>query len=170
MRKPMAITLMGIGFLAACGAEQTALLIYKENVSYRDGNQALLECQVEALQKVPVRNNISNEPTWTTPISCSVSSRRTSCSGGITYSRNIVTQDLNSGLRERATKQCLRDKGFFVGEAPICNATNKRKHSKNLVIQNVTPKELMSKPADVLCVFYSDGTPLVVENTLQSGS
>ena len=117
MRKLMIAGLMGIGFLSGCGAKTTALVIYKEKVSYLDGNQALLECRVKAAQTVPVSNNMYTTPTWTTPISCSVSSRRTSCSGGITYSGNIVTQDLNSGLRETATKQCLRDKGFFVGEA-----------------------------------------------------
>ena len=169
MRKPMALTLMGIGFLAGCGAEQTALLIYKENVSYRVGNQALLECQAKAVQKVPVRNNISTEPTWTTPISCSVSSGRTSCSGGITYSGNIITKDSNSGLRETVTEQCLRDKGYFVGEAPICNARNKRKYGENFDIQNIAPDKLLTKPADVLCVFYGDGMPLVVENTIQAG-
>jgi hypothetical protein len=97
MRKLMIAGLMGIGFLLGCGAKTTALVIYKEQVSYLDGNQALLECQVKAAQTVPVSNNIYTTPTWTTPISCSVSSGRTSCSGGITYSGNIITQDSNTG-------------------------------------------------------------------------
>ena len=103
------------------------------------------------------------------PISCSVSSGRTSCSGGITYSGNIITKDSNSGLRETVTEQCLRDKGYFVGEAPICNARNKRKYSENFDIHNIAPDKLLTKPADVLCVFYGDGMPLVVENTIQAG-
>jgi hypothetical protein len=82
----------------------------------------------------------------------------------------MVTQDLNGGLRYRVTKQCLRDKGYFVGEAPICNARNKRKLSKYLDVGNAGPKKLMVKPEDVLCVFYDDGLPVVVENTIQDGS
>ena len=169
MRKLMIAGLMGIGFLSGCGAKTTALVIYKEKVSYLDGNQALLECQIKAAQTVPVSNNIYTRPTWTTPISCSVYSGRTSCSGGVTYGGNVVTQDLNVGLRYRVTKQCLRDKGYFVGEAPICNARNKRKLSKNLYVANVGPKKFMVKPEDVLCVFYDDGLPVVVENTIQAG-
>ena len=170
MRKGIAICLASFGFLAGCGAGKTALVFYNENVTYDDGNKALLDCQVEAAQKVPVSNNIYTTPTWTTPVSCTVSSGRTSCSGGITYGGNVVTQDLNGGLRYRVTKQCLRDKGYFVGEAPICNARNKRKLSKNLDVANVGPKNFMVKPEDVLCVFYDDGLPVVVENTIQDGS
>ena len=169
MRKLMIAGLMGIGFLSGCGAKTTALVIYKEKVSYLDGNQALLKCRVKAAQTVPVSNNMYTTPTWTTPISCSVSSGRTSCSGGITYSGNIITKDSNSGLRETVTEQCLRDKGYFVGEAPICNARNKKKYSENFDIHNIAPDKLLTKPADVLCVFYGDGMPLVVENTIQAG-
>jgi len=170
MRKGIAICLVSFGFLAGCGAGKTALVFYNENVTYDDGNQALLDCQVEAAQKVPVSNNIHTTPTWTTPVSCTVSSGRTSCSGGVTYGGNMVTQDLNGGLRDRVIKQCLRDKGYFVGEAPICNARNKRKLSKNLDAANVGPVKFMVKPEDVLCVFYDDGLPVVVKNTMQDGS
>jgi len=170
MRKGIAICLVSFGFLAGCGAGKTALVFYNENVTYDDGNQALLDCQVEAAQKVPVSNNIYTTPTWTTPVSCTVSSGRTSCSGGVTYGGNMVTQDLNGGLRDRVIKQCLRDKGYFVGEAPICNARNKRKLSKNLDAANVGPVKFMVKPEDVLCVFYDDGLPVVVKNTMQDGS
>ena len=170
MRKGIAICLVSLGVLAGCGAGKTALVMYKENVSYDDGNETLLDCQVAAAQKVPVSNNIYTTPTWTTPVSCTVSSGRTSCSGGVTYGGNVVTQDLNGGLRYRVTKQCLRDKGYFVGEAPICNARNKRKLSKYLDVGNAGPKKLMVKPEDVLCVFYDDGLPVVVENTIQDGS
>ena len=170
MRKEMAICLVSFGFLAGCGAGKTALVMYKENVSYDVGNKALLDCQVAGAQKVPVRNNIYTKPTWTTPVSCSVSSDLTSCSGGVRYGGNMVTQDLNSGLRDRVTKQCLKDKGYFVGEAPICNAGNKRKHIKNSDIQNFAPYKLMTKPENVLCVFYDDGVPVVVENPIQDDS
>ena len=170
MRKLMLVGLMSIGFLSGCGAGPTALVMYKEKVSYDDGNQALLDCQVEAAQKVPVSNKIYTSPTWTTPVSCTVSSGRTSCSGGVTYGGNMIAKDMNSGLRDRVTKKCLRDKDYFVGEAPICNAVNKRKHIKNLDIENVGPDKLMIKPEDVLCVFYDDGVPVVVENTMQAGS
>jgi len=170
MRKGIAICLVSFGFLAGCGAGKTALVFYNENVTYDDGNQALLDCQVEAAQKVPVSNNIHTTPTWTTPVSCTVSSGRTSCSGGVTYGGNMVTQDLNVGLRDRVIKQCLRDKGYFVGEAPICNSVNKRKYIKNIDSQNVAHEKLMTKPEDILCVFYDDGVPVVVENTMQAGS
>jgi len=170
MRKGIAICLVSFGFLAGCGAGKTALVFYNENVTYDDGNQALLDCQVEAAQKVPVSNNIHTTPTWTTPVSCTVFSGRTSCSGGVTYGGNMVTQDLNGGLRDRVIKQCLRDKGYFVGEAPICNARNKRKLSKNLDAANVGPVKFMVKPEDVLCVFYDDGLPVVVKNTMLDGS
>jgi hypothetical protein len=82
----------------------------------------------------------------------------------------MIAKDMNSGLRDRVTKKCLRDKDYFVGEAPICNAVNKRKHIKNLDIENVGPDKLMIKPEDVLCVFYDDGVPVVVQNTIQAGS
>ena len=170
MRKGIAICLVSFGFLAGCGAGKTALVFYNENVTYDDGNQALLDCQVEAAQKVPGSNNIHTTPTWTTPVSCTVSSGRTSCSGGITYGGNMIAKDMNSGLRDRVTQKCLRDKDYFVGEAPICNAVNKRKHIKNLDIENVGPDKLMIKPEDVLCVFYDDGVPVVVQNTIQAGS
>ena len=39
MRKLMLVGLMSIGFLSGCGAGPTALVMYKEKVSYDDGNQ-----------------------------------------------------------------------------------------------------------------------------------
>ena len=58
MRKLMIAGLMGIGFLSGCGAGPTALVMYKEKVSYDDGNQALFDCQVKAAQTVSVIKNI----------------------------------------------------------------------------------------------------------------
>lgn len=162
MRNLLVLAFVSVGLLAGCGVEQNAFTMYKANTKYTEANKDLLACQVSAAQQVPVNNNSYTTPTWTTPVSCSTSFGYTNCTGGNTYGGNLITQDVNMPLRNRVTEQCLQDKGYSLGKAPICDNATKRKHLAERGGRAVDTNISMPKLSEIDCIYTDDGMNVVL--------
>ncbi len=99
---------------------------YKANASDAVLQNEMLDCQVDATQRVPQRTVVSTTPTYTTPVQtfCNQIGYQTICNstGGQTYGGNVVTSDANSGLRDRVYMQCMARKGWDWVNIPACPA------------------------------------------------
>lgn len=121
MRKTVAIGIIGVGLLAGCMTPEPMPFYLKTGSTPIQHNEAQLECEVTAAQSVPVSNQISTTPTFTTPISCSPGyGGYVTCSGGQKLGGNVVTNDANLDLRVRLETQCMANKGYTVRYLPNC--------------------------------------------------
>lgn len=97
------------------------------NTYYREGApvKALVAdetaCQVDALAKAPVANEIRREPPYY------VRERRVckhngNCSytGGYWIPGEVYTVDVNAPLRTKVERQCMAAKGYSPVEIPVC--------------------------------------------------
>ena len=118
--------------LAGCETVTTnSAYLYKDIPSTKAQKaKAILDCEIYAAKEVPVSNQTSTTPRWTTPVYTTPVScyggygGYTSCyggqtSGGQTFGGNTVTRDANSGLREQVLDQCLANKDYRKTSFPI---------------------------------------------------
>lgn len=150
------VLFVGSAFLIGCNLN-TIKIAYKENSTLAQINQVVLDCQVEATQKVPVNNMLVTRPSYQEPVSCTNHFGRVDCSGGNSYGGGTFSLDANSNLRSRYVEQCLYNKGYVLTDFPVCDQNEiselKTRRSK---------KEKLSLDVEVLapkasCAFFDDG-------------
>lgn len=102
--------------LAACGPLS---MYYKAGTPVSEVNRTMINCEVEALEKVPMDRRIERDPVRIVP-------RRVCDSAGncsVFYDRvggGVRTWDANADLRARVTNQCMIDKGYSNVDLPAC--------------------------------------------------
>lgn len=102
--------------------------IYKQGSTNAELANDVLNCRVEASQRVPSSMQVGQTPTWTTP-------QQTSCygtnygygtqancytTGGQTYGGQTYSYDANEALRKQVADQCLARKGWRLINLPAC--------------------------------------------------
>ncbi|NOD77984.1 hypothetical protein [Ruegeria sp. HKCCD4332] len=113
---PMLPTLM---VLSSCGGPLS--LYYREGATVSRLQQETTQCQLKAVQEVPVANQIRQSPPTYWP-------GRTYCDGrGRCYQSpgwwqpgRVYTVDVNQGLRNTVEAQCMAQKGFRPVSLPAC--------------------------------------------------
>lgn len=97
----------------------------KSGVTIDRYNDDILNCEVEAANRVPQNMSVGTTPVYRTPV-------RTHCystgyggvnctqTGGQTYGGHAYSYDANAGLRVRAQQQCLERLGYRVATIPKC--------------------------------------------------
>ena len=111
-------------------------MFYKAGVGFAQIKNDNTNCQIDAAQRVPVQTQISQTPTYTTPVQTTCNSygtgfgvgygvstsAQTFCtqSGGQTYGGTIQSYDANAGLRSQATLQCMANKGYRYVNIAAC--------------------------------------------------
>jgi len=129
----------------------------KEGVTFRTLNNDLTNCEVSAVQKVPVKKLIRRTPMYFTPT-------RTVCEGDVcrTYGGElrggeIYTVDANEDLRKRVKAQCMSNKGYDFVEIPRCT-------SDQLEGRLVAPVERLPRLSGSLCATrLSNGTRGIID-------
>jgi hypothetical protein len=113
--------------LLLCAACTPLSLYYKPGVSVRGMEQDTLACQVEALDKAPVANQLRQEPPIYVP------PRQICNSHGACHTRPghwvqgaIYTVDVNEPLRKRVEQSCMARKGYAPAQIPVCSSDVKR--------------------------------------------
>lgn len=98
-------------------------LYYKEGQSLDRKKTDLLACEVDALGKAPVANQIRRSPPFYIPArrSCN-SSGKCYYRGGYFVEGNVYTVDVNARLRGDLETQCMANKGYQSVELPRCAA------------------------------------------------
>lgn len=123
MRK---LTVLAAVVLGACVATGPVSVVYKPGSTATQRSSALLECETQALAKVPRAIATGMTPRYTTPsnVQCYGTGYSVSCYnyGGQTYGGDVYSYDANQDLRDRVTLQCLQQKGYQVISLPQCNA------------------------------------------------
>jgi hypothetical protein len=105
--------------LSACSGPLS--LYYREGESVTRMQSATTQCQVAALEDVPVANQVRQNPPTYWP-------GRTYCDGrgrcyrspGWWQPGNVYTVDVNQGLRNQVEAQCMAKKGFRPVSLPPC--------------------------------------------------
>ena len=111
-----------LGLLAGCDPQlqDSSTYMYKDKpVSLAQKDNDTFDCKVQAAQAVPTDKYSSRTPTYTSPVSCSRYGYNTSCTGGNTYGGDLITRDLNVGLRDEYLVRCLANKGYKTTTFPI---------------------------------------------------
>ncbi|MBR9649826.1 hypothetical protein [Thalassovita aquimarina] len=139
MSRSMLFTLAAVAVLAGCAPLG---LYYREGVAVSRMNNDLTDCQVSALQKVPVVKETRFTPLRMVPV------RRCDASGAnciVTYELeggDPYTVDVNKRLRKRVEAQCMTRKGYEWVELPPCPSTvaNAAPKSVTTVLPRLTPE------------------------------
>lgn len=122
--KKFAVT--SILLVGACVATGPVSVVYKPGSTGAQRSSALLECETQALAKVPRAMATGVTPSYTTPsnVQCYGTGYSVSCYnyGGQTYGGDLYSYDANQDLRDRVTLQCLQQKGYQVISLPQCDA------------------------------------------------
>lgn len=120
--RPLAALCLAMLMLAGC----TPLGIYhKPGAPVATMQDTLTNCEVTALQSVPVDRRIERDPIRIVP-------RRICDSAGnctVVYDRvggEIRTWDANAPLRQRVLNQCMAAQGYDYVELPACSQSIKR--------------------------------------------
>ena len=122
MRYALIAGFVGFGVLAGCGPQlmDNSKYLFKEPlVTLAQKDNDTFDCKVAAAQAIPTDKYTSRTPTYTTPVSCNTFGYTTSCTGGNTYGGNLITKDLNEGLRSEHMLRCMAKKGYKVTPFPI---------------------------------------------------
>lgn len=119
MSLPKILPLAAAALLAGCAPFG---LYYREGTAVSRMNSDLTDCQVSALQKVPVAQEIRFTPTRVIALNdCDANGqnciRRYEIVGGDPY-----TADVNKTLRAKVEAQCMAGKGYSWVELPPCPA------------------------------------------------
>ncbi|UWQ30273.1 hypothetical protein [Leisingera sp. M523] len=107
--------------LSGCAAP-TVPLWFQPNKPHVSSLSHDLDCQVEAVQKVPASNQVRSTPTYTTPTYLNCNPQTNSCisNGGQVIGGQTYTVDVNSGLRWQVLRQCMAKKGWQLVSLPPC--------------------------------------------------
>lgn len=124
-------SILTILFVGACVATGPVAVVYKPGSTGEQRSAALLDCETQALAKVPRAIATGVTPTYTTPsnVQCYGSGAYVSCQqyGGQTYGGNVYNYDANQDLRDRVSLQCLAQKGFQIISLPTCDAEQSKR-------------------------------------------
>ncbi|WP_170325128.1 hypothetical protein [Ruegeria arenilitoris] len=110
-----------IPMIALSGCSGPLPLYYREGESVSRMQSETTQCQVLALEDVPVANQVRQSPPTYWP-------GRTYCDGrgrchrtsGWWQPGNVYTVDVNQGLRNQVEAQCMAQKGFRPVSLPPC--------------------------------------------------
>lgn len=139
--------------LAACGPLS---LYYRPGVSVTRMQNDETNCQVSALKKAPVANQIRQRPPIYIPGRrvCTASGCYTSV--GYWVNGGIYTVDVNLALRARVEDQCMAGKGYQPVSVPLCSGAVKAA---------VTPAQTQKLPTlteSACAIRYDDGSWQIV--------
>jgi hypothetical protein len=114
------------GILLA-GCTPTAETTYwRDGATGRQWDQAITQCQVQALREVPQSVAVGSTPTYQTPTqtSCYTIGNTVQCSttGGQVYGGQVYSYDPNAGLRSRVEAQCMANRGYALVTIPTCTS------------------------------------------------
>lgn len=134
--------------LAACGPLS---LYYRPGVSVSRMQSDQTNCQVSALSKAPVANQIRQRPPIYMPGRqvCNASGCYTS--PGYWVNGGVYTVDVNLDLRARVEDQCMAGKGYQPISVPLCSGAVKAA---------VTPAQTQTLPTlteRACAIRYDDG-------------
>lgn len=128
MKKIAAVTVL---FVGACMATGPVSVVYKPGSTGPQRSNALLDCETQALARVPRAIATGVTPSYTTPsnVQCYGYGYSVSCHdyGGQTYGGDVYSYDANQELRDRVTLQCLQQKGYQVVSLPQCDAEQSKR-------------------------------------------
>ncbi|WP_323782575.1 hypothetical protein [Thalassovita sp.] len=113
-------------------------LYYREGAEVSAMNSDLTDCQVSALKKVPVAQELRHTPVRVVPIQqCDANGanciRDYEIVGGDPY-----TVDVNKDLRKKVEAQCMANKGYQWVELPACTSSVASAASKQ--VTRILPK------------------------------
>lgn len=139
MPRSKLLPLAALALLSGCGPLG---LYYHEGVAVSRMNSDLTDCQVSALQKVPVSQQIRYTPVQMVPVRI-CDSHGKNCvvtyemEGGEPY-----TVDVNKSLRKKVEAQCMTAKGYEWVELPLCPSSVAGAAPKTVtkVLPPLTPK------------------------------
>ena len=104
--------------LSACAPLST---YYREGVEVSRLNADQTTCEIDALQSVPPSNQIRREPPYYIPAERRCNGRgHCRAYGGYWIPGEIYTVDVNRGLRDRAARMCMAEKGYTRITLPDC--------------------------------------------------
>ena len=136
---------VGLFLLAACSPVS---LYYKEGEVVSRQKSDMLSCEVEALDKAPVANQIRQSPPYYVP------ARRSCRSDGRCYTRGgffapgeVYSVDVNARLRRDLLTQCMAQKGYARVTLPRCSGsvTLQPAASSRARVPAVTPQSCAAK-------------------------
>lgn len=120
--------------LTGCVLEtEQVSFFFRDNTTNAKKADDLLNCEVEATQRVPVNTQLGTTPVFTTPTY--VTPMYTNCygysctttggtiTGGQTYGGDVYSYDSNARLRDEVGFQCMQRKGYQVYPARTCTAS-----------------------------------------------
>ena len=144
---PKLVSLLLVPALFGCSGLNT---YYREGVTIGQLQKETLACQVEALEKAPVANEIRQSP----PIyvrgrqHCTANGCYTS--PGYWIDGDIYTVDTNKPLRDRIELQCMADKGYEPVSIPACNLAvqNSAQEAATTVLPRLTANTCVIKIED----------------------
>lgn len=141
--------------LSAC-APTTQTVYWQDGTTQGRINQAVTQCQVEALQSVPQSVAVGTTPRYTTPVqtNCYDTGYGLQCNstGGQTLGGQTYSYDPNSDLRNRVEAQCMANRGYSLVSLPVCTPEQRRSGNLRGFPANLPPIQ------SVACVY--DGTYL----------
>lgn len=117
--------------LCACVTAGPVQVVYKPGSTGEQRLSALTDCQIEALGRVPRATATGVTPSYSTPsnVQCYGTGAYINCQeyGGQTYGGTVYSYDTNVELRDRATAQCLQQRGYQVVSLPSCNSEQSKR-------------------------------------------
>jgi|LauGreDrversion2_3_1035106.scaffolds.fasta_scaffold78028_1 hypothetical protein len=118
-------------FLCSCVATGPVPVVYKVGSTGDQRKSAVLDCETQALSKVPRAMASAVTPAYTMPsnVQCYSTGYTVSCQeyGGQTIGGNAYSYDANQDLRDRVTMQCLANKGYQLVSLPTCDAEQSKR-------------------------------------------
>jgi hypothetical protein len=140
-----ALAAVGVVILGACVPSTESLVkqgkpiqkIYpaKSGVTAARMQNDLLNCKIEAAQRVPQNIQVETTPIYTTPVQTQCYNSgygMVNCTqtGGQTYGGDTYSYDANDKLRSAAEAQCISRSGYRSATIPACPTTAKVKAPK----------------------------------------
>ncbi len=150
--KPLA----SLALVLLLGACAPLSIYYKPGVSVARLETDLTGCQVKALRDAPVATQIRQSPPVFYPgrVYCDGAGQ---CWRGAPYwvEGSIYSVDVNAGLRERVTDQCMATQGYQPVQVPNCPAGLAVPPGRTEVLPKLGPNSCAVK--------QSDGSFLIVD-------
>lgn len=111
------------GILFALCACAPLSIYHRAGVSVAQMQRDTTDCEVQALRAAPVANSIRRGPARFVPGPRICDAAGTCWRGAdVLIPGEIYTVDVNKGLRDRVTLQCMGDKGYAPAQVPVCPA------------------------------------------------
>lgn len=120
-------TLLAASAIILSGCTPTAQQTYwRDGATGRQWDQAVTQCQVQALRQVPQSVAVGTTPTYRTPTqtNCYAVGNMVQCAttGGQVYGGQVYSYDPNTNLRSRVEAQCMANRGYSLVTIPTCTS------------------------------------------------